>query len=73
MCLGMVVRLEETWDSAGIPMGRTERSEDAVCLAYVPEAAAGDHVLVHLGFAVEVLADETATKAIEARRELGKL
>jgi len=73
MCLGMVVRLEETWDTGGIPMGRTERSDDAVCLAYVPEATAGDHVLVHLGFALEVLETETATDAIAARRELGAL
>jgi hydrogenase expression/formation protein HypC len=67
----MVARLEETWDSAGIPMGRSDRSEDAVCLAYVPDAAAGDHVLVHLGFALEVLAPDAALEAIEARRELG--
>jgi hydrogenase expression/formation protein HypC len=52
-------------------MGRAEGAEDSVCLAYVPDAAAGDHVLVHLGFALEVLAPEIAAEAIAARRELG--
>lgn len=70
MCFGTVARLEATWDSGGIPMGRTERTVDSICLAYVPEAAPGDHVLVHLGFAVEVLSLDAAVEATEARQEL---
>jgi hydrogenase maturation factor len=29
--------------------------ELSACLLYVPDAGEGDHVLVHLGFAVELL------------------
>jgi len=52
-------------------MGRgTGSVERAICLAYVPDAETGDHVLVHLGFALEVLAPEAAADAITAREQL---
>lgn len=70
MCLGMIVRLEEIWDSGGMPMGRGAGAEDPICLAYVPEATAGDQVLVHVGFALEVLAPESAAEAIAVRERL---
>ena len=71
MCLGSIVQLEERWEAGGMAMGRVARNDDTVCLAYVPEAKAGDHVLVHLGFALEVLGAEAAADAIEVREALG--
>jgi hydrogenase expression/formation protein HypC len=65
--------LEETWDAGGLTMGHVEQSEDAVCLAYVPEASAGDYVLVHLGFALEVLGPDVAAGAIAEREALADL
>lgn len=38
----------------------------AVCLAYVPEAGVGDHVLVHAGFAIAAVSPEHARAAAEA-------
>lgn len=71
MCLGTIVRLEEVWESGDMPMGRgVQADERAICLAYVPEAETGDHVLVHLGFALEVLAPHAAAEAIAAREQL---
>jgi hydrogenase expression/formation protein HypC len=71
MCLGTIVRLEEVWESGDMPMGRGTQSDGrAICLAYVPDAATGDHVLVHLGFALEVLAPHAAAEALAAREEL---
>jgi hydrogenase maturation factor len=45
------------------------RSLDA-CLLYHPDAGVGDQVLVHMGFVVDVLDDETATDARELRAGL---
>ena len=70
MCLGSIVRLEETWEAGGMAMGYAGRRDDAVCLAYVPEAVAGDYLLVHLGFALEILGPETAAEAIAEREAL---
>jgi hydrogenase expression/formation protein HypC len=42
-------------------------------LAYVPEAAPGDYVLVHVGFAITVLDAAEAARVFEALRELGEL
>lgn len=69
MCLGIpgqVVAL----DTAGpLSMGTVDfggiRKE--VCLAYVPEAALGDYVIVHVGFAI------TKVDEPEARRTLAVL
>jgi len=35
-----------------------------VCLAYVPEARAGDFVLVHAGFAIAQVADDHAREML---------
>jgi hydrogenase maturation factor len=60
MCLGDVGRLTETWSEGGLPMGRVrtgplEHEGQVVCLMYVPEAVTGQRVLVHLGYAVEIV------------------
>ena len=57
MCLGVIGRVTRVWAEAGVPMAlvRTGDKEAPVCLLYVPDAGEGDRVLVHLGFAVELL------------------
>jgi hydrogenase maturation factor len=54
MCIGAVAFLAEVWDEDG---GRVGRLGDGsvVSLAFLPEAAAGDTILLHLGVPVEVL------------------
>lgn len=73
MCLGVVATVTETWDEGGIPMATVDdgRERSVTCLLYVPEAAAGDAVLVHLGFAVERLDPRRAAEARALRQELG--
>ncbi len=44
-----------------------------VCLDYTPEARAGDYVLVHVGFALTVVDEEEAQRALEALRQLDQL
>jgi len=69
VCLGAVGRVTRVWADAGVPMGlvRTGDQEAPVCLLYVPEAAEGDHVLVHMGVAVELLDEAEAAAALALR------
>ena len=44
-----------------------------VNLAYLPEAAVGDYVIVHVGFAISKLDAEEAEKTLEYLREINAL
>jgi hydrogenase expression/formation protein HypC len=72
MCLGVPGRITAVEDGM-VRMGTVDfdGSSLEVCLAYVPEAAPGDYVLVHAGFALSQLDEEQAAKTLEALRELG--
>jgi hydrogenase expression/formation protein HypC len=43
-----------------------------VCLAYVPEARPGDWVIVHVGFALNVLDPAEAAETLEILRRIGE-
>ena len=68
MCLGGITTLVETWEEDGARLGRLADGA-VVSLAFVPEARAADHLLVHLGIPVEVLEPETAAQALALREE----
>ena len=44
-----------------------------VNLAYVPEAVAGDYVIVHVGFAISRLDEAEAKKVFEYLKEMDEL
>ncbi len=76
MCLGVpgqVVEVEE--DALGMTMGKVSFGGVAkkVCLAYTPEAAVGDWVVVHVGFAISRIDESEALQVFETLRELGEL
>jgi hydrogenase expression/formation protein HypC len=70
VCLGAIGRVMKVWAEGGVPMAlvRTGGQEAPVCLLYVPDAGEGDHVLVHMGVAVELL-DEAEAAATLALRD----
>jgi hydrogenase expression/formation protein HypC len=76
MCLAVPGRI---LDIAGDePILRTGRVDfggivKQINLAYVPEAAVGDHVLVHVGFAITVIDAAEAERVFQQLRELGEL
>ena len=43
-----------------------------VCLDYVPEAAVGEYVLVHVGFAISRIDREEAARAYRVLEEIGQ-
>ena len=76
MCLGVPGRIIETSTSAtGLKMGCVSFSGIVkdVCLEYVPEAAVGDHVIVHVGFALNTLDEEEATQILMDLEEMDRL
>jgi hydrogenase maturation factor len=58
MCIGSSAVLVDAWEDGGARVGRLGDGH-VVSLAFLPEAEAGDIVLVHLGIPVEVIAAES--------------
>lgn len=57
MCIGSSAVLVDVWSQGGSRVGRLGDGR-VVSLAFLPEAEAGDAVLLHLGIPVEVLVPE---------------
>lgn len=71
MCLAIPGQIIEAHDSAAtIDMMGVRRD---ISLSLTPTAQVGDWVLVHAGFAIEVIDAEEAEQTIEIVRELDEL
>ena len=75
MCLavpGKVLSIhgEDFARSAQVSFGGTVRE---VSLAYVPEAEAGDYVIVHVGFAISLLDEAEAMRTFEYLKQMGEV
>lgn len=75
MCLavpGKVIGVEER---DGRLMGRVDFGGvlKDVCFAYVPDARVGEYVIVHVGFALQRLDEESALASLQLFEELGLL
>ena len=44
-----------------------------VCLAYLPEVEVGDYTVVHVGFAITQLDEDSALETLRLFREIGAL
>ncbi len=73
MCLGIPGRIVEIGRSDdALRMGTVDFDgvRRDVCLAYTPEAAVGDYVIVHVGFAISVVDAEEAARTLEVLRAM---
>ena len=70
MCLGAIAVLVEVREENGARLGVLDDGS-VVSLAFVPDAPAGAHLLVHLGIPVEVLDSDTAVEALALRASAG--
>lgn len=73
MCLAVPGRIVGT--AGDDPLLRTGQVDfggivKEISLAYVPEAAVGDHVLVHVGFAITVIDEAEAERVLAHLDEL---
>jgi len=77
MCLAIPGQVL-TIDTSSDPWNRTGRVrfgtiEKTINLAYTPDAAVGDSVLVHVGFALQRIDPEEAARIWEMLREMEEL
>lgn len=75
MCLAIPGRVEEIGTESGIRWGRMNFGGvvKRVCLDYVPELSVGDYAIVHVGFAISKIDEETAEKTLADFRAMGVL
>lgn len=76
MCLaipGKLIRIDPTPD--GVRMGSANFGGvvKQVCLEYTPEAVEGDYVLVHVGFAINIVDEAEATRTFQLLEEMEQL
>ncbi|MFA6028898.1 MAG: HypC/HybG/HupF family hydrogenase formation chaperone [Elusimicrobiota bacterium] len=59
-------------DGGGLTRGRVDFGGTVkdVCLAYTPEAKVGDYVIVHVGFALNVIDEDEALKTLSLLSEM---
>jgi len=75
MCLAVPGKVVEIAGEGLIRMGRVDFCgvQRQACLAYVPEVAVGDYVLVHVGFAISRIDEQAALETLQVLAEMGEL
>lgn len=75
MCLAIPGKVEEISTDGPIRMGKVNFGGvvKKVCLDYVPEVEVGDYTLVHVGFAISKIDEETAKQTLADFRTMGLL
>ncbi|HYX54205.1 MAG TPA: HypC/HybG/HupF family hydrogenase formation chaperone [Candidatus Limnocylindrales bacterium] len=75
MCLAVPGKVEEIFDDGCVRMGKVNFGGivKTVCLAYVPEIVVGDYAIVHVGFAISKIDEESALQTLQTYEELGVL
>ena len=68
MCLAIPGKIIEIYEENDLKMGKIDfsGSVNTACLAYVPEAEIGNYVVVHAGFAIQLLDEQQAQEVFEA-------
>jgi hydrogenase expression/formation protein HypC len=72
MCLAVPGQVKEIFEASGIRMGRVNFGgiTKEVCLAYLPDIAVGDYTIVHVGFAISKIDEESAQKTLQMFHDL---
>ena len=75
MCLGVPGKVLDIRSDRGTRMATVDFGGvvKAVCLAYVPEVEVGDYTIVHAGFAITQLDEESAVETLRLFGEMGVL
>ena len=74
MCLGIPGKVANIYEEDGTLMAAVDFDgvQQAVCIATTPEVELGQYVLVHAGFALNVLSDTEAEETLRILRDLRK-
>jgi hydrogenase expression/formation protein HypC len=75
MCLAIPGKVEEIITEGDLRLGWVDFGgvRKKVCLDYVPEVEVGDYTIVHVGFALSKIDEETALQTLEDFRAMGVL
>lgn len=75
MCLAIPGKILEIDSNTGTRLGRVQFGgiSRTVALDFVPEAMAGDYVMVHVGFAISRVDAEEAERTYKVLAEMGAL
>ena len=75
MCLAIPGRVMETFQRDGLQMAKVQFGGVVreACLEYVPDAAVGEYVLVHVGFAISRIDEAEAARTYALLEELDQL
>lgn len=75
MCLAIPGKVLELFEARGVPMARVEFGGIVreACMQCLPEAKAGDYVLVHVGFAISTVDAEEAARTYQLLAEMDQL
>jgi hydrogenase expression/formation protein HypC len=75
MCLAVPGKIESVTDRDGTLMAVVDFGglKKSVCLQYIPDARVGQYVMVHVGFAIQRLDEESALRTLREFEHLGVL
>lgn len=75
MCLGVPGKITEIYEQNGVRMGKADFGgvTKEILLAYLPEISVGDYTIVHVGFAITQLDEQSAQESLRLFREMGLL
>lgn len=75
MCLAVPGRILRTEDRDGTLMSVVDFGgvQKDVCLQFIPDAQVGEYVVVHVGFAIQRLDEESAIQTLAEFERLGVL
>lgn len=75
MCLAVPGKVIELWASDGARLAKVDFGSDVkqVCLDFVPDIEVGEYTIVHMGYALQRIDEETALQTLALFREMGDL
>jgi hydrogenase expression/formation protein HypC len=75
MCLGIPGKVIEIFERDGAHMGKADFDGivKEICLEYLPEIEVGDYAIVHVGFAITRLDQESAMETLVLMKQMGML
>jgi hydrogenase expression/formation protein HypC len=73
MCLGIPGQVTGLHQRDGLPMATVDYGgvRKEVCVSYVPDAAVGEYVIVHVGFAISRVDQAEAERTLTVLRTMG--
>jgi hydrogenase expression/formation protein HypC len=75
MCLGFPGKVIDIYNTDGVRMGKVDFGGlvKEICLAYLPEVVVGDYTIVHVGFAITQLDEQSAQETLALLQQIHAL